>query len=299
MSTELEPQTDELATQPPRGEPCPECGALLASDQRYCLNCGRRRAGARVPSLDILTGRSTGSQRLTAIDAPHPAARPPLPLALLGAAAFALVLGLGVLIGSLGSDDPQPVQASRPQVITVAAATGATTAQAAFTSDWPDGKDGYTIQLQSLPKDGTDVAAAQAAKSAAESKGAPDVGALDSDEFSSLDSDSYLVYSGVFDSRKRATRELRGLKKDFPGARVVKVSAGGGLASSGDAGALSGKKKEATVGKKQLEGLQKLSPDEYQKKARKLPDTTKLPGKAPPKDKKKAGGGDGNSQVIE
>ena len=92
--------------------------------------------------------------------APHRAVRPTLPLALLGAAAFALVLGLGVLIGSLGSDDPQPVQAGRPQVITVAAATGATTsAGRQFTSDWPEDKDGYTIQLQTLPKDGTDVAA--------------------------------------------------------------------------------------------------------------------------------------------
>ena len=30
-------------------EPCAHCGALLASDQRYCLSCGERRADMRVP----------------------------------------------------------------------------------------------------------------------------------------------------------------------------------------------------------------------------------------------------------
>ncbi len=29
----------------PQGEPCANCGALLARDQRYCLECGTRRAG--------------------------------------------------------------------------------------------------------------------------------------------------------------------------------------------------------------------------------------------------------------
>ncbi len=52
------------------------------------------------------------------------------------------------------------------------------------------------------------------------------------------------------------------------------------------------------MGKNQLKELQGLSPEEYQKKAKKLPDTTKLPGKAPPKDDKKPGGG-GEGDVIE
>ena len=52
------------------------------------------------------------------------------------------------------------------------------------------------------------------------------------------------------------------------------------------------------MGKKQLKKLQDLSPEEYQKKAQKLPDKTKLPGKAPPKDDKKPGGGS-KGDVIE
>ena len=70
-----------------------------------------------------------------------------------------------------------------------------------------------------------------------------------------------MIYAGVFDTRKQAKKELRGLKADFPGAKIVQVSAGGGLASEGDAGALSGKKKEATVGKNQLKELKNLSPE--------------------------------------
>ena len=52
-------------------------------------------------------------------------------------------------------------------------------------------------------------------------------------------------------------------------------------------------RRRATVGKNQLKELQGLSPEEYEKKAKKLPDTTKLPGKAPHKDNKKPGGGNG------
>ena len=33
----------------PDGEACATCGASLAADQRYCLNCGERRAATRVP----------------------------------------------------------------------------------------------------------------------------------------------------------------------------------------------------------------------------------------------------------
>nr|MBA3305961.1 hypothetical protein [Thermoleophilaceae bacterium] len=43
-----------------QGEPCAGCNALLADDQRYCLNCGRRRGGERVPYAELLAGREAG-----------------------------------------------------------------------------------------------------------------------------------------------------------------------------------------------------------------------------------------------
>jgi hypothetical protein len=45
------------------------------------------------------------------------------------------------------------------------------------------------------------------------------------------------------------------------------------------------------VSKGSLKGLQNLSPQDYQKKSKKLPDKLKLPGKPPPTDNKKPGGG--------
>ncbi len=47
----------------------------------------------------------------------------------------------------------------------------------------------------------------------------------------------------------------------------------------------------ATVDKQQLEELDQLSPEQYQKKSKALPKTLGTGGKAPPKDSKPAGGG--------
>jgi hypothetical protein len=268
----------------PDGEPCASCGMPLAADQRYCLECGRRRGGAP-PPFQAVSGE------------PPPPPAPPdpwymrgrVPAGLAAAAVLLLALGLGVLIGSLGDDSPAPAQqvAARPQVITVqTAGGGAPVAQ--FTSDWPSGTDGYTVQLQTLPKDGTDLAAVTAAKQAATGKGATEVGALDSDEYDSLDSGNYVIYAGVFTSRKQAAKSLKKVKGRFPGATVVKVSSGG----AGSSEVFSGKKKkEATVGRGALKDLQNSKGGDYNKKSAKLPDTTKLPGKAPPKDSKQPGGG--------
>src|SRR5262245_39016150 len=300
MTVDQTEQTRAIPSQDQAGEPCAQCGTPLADDQRWCLNCGRRRTGVIYPGV--------AAKRHSEQNAGDPKKRAPMaiggheisPLALgSGLALFVVALLLGLLIGN-GGDNGKQVAAA-PQVIRVSAppSAAAPAQPASFTSDWPDGQNGYTVQLQVLPKAGTQPAQVDQAKSSAQSKGATDVGALDSDQFSSLPSGNYVVYAGVFSTRKRAVKSLDKLKSKFPGAKVVKVSAGGGLASQGDPGALSGKKKSATVGKKQLEQLKKLSPDQYQKKSRKLPDNTKLPGKAPPKDKKKpGGGGGGGGQVI-
>jgi hypothetical protein len=40
------------------GEPCPNCRAPLAGDQRYCLQCGRRRGDAPGTSLEALVAAS-------------------------------------------------------------------------------------------------------------------------------------------------------------------------------------------------------------------------------------------------
>jgi hypothetical protein len=286
-----EPETLAMPALGGQGEPCATCGAPLAADQRYCLECGTRRGGPRVAYRDLLARRSGGPPAL--VGAIAPAGPPPSRTTgfnvALGLGVLLLALGVGVLIGGGGSD-PQPVAAA-PQVVTVGgAAAGGGTANTAFTSDWPAGKNGWTVQLQALPAGSTDAAAVAAAKAAAQGKGAADVGALRSDDFSSLDAGSYIVYSGVLSSKRAAQAALKDVKADFPGAKVIEIS--GDSSASGTAAA-GGKAapKEQQVSKDALKNLDNLSPDEYQKKAGKLPKTLATPGKAPPKDDKPAGGG--------
>lgn len=276
------PQTIPLTALGAHGDPCGGCGGGLAEDQRYCLNCGRRRGPARV------TLPAAGAPPRPPVDPPSTAAAPgSLSRGTVGAGA-ALVLGallIGVVIGDSGDQPPQKpisIPAQKPPVVNIqggagAAAGAGASAGTAFTSDWPEGKNGYTVQLQALAKDGTQPADVDSAKSAAESKGAKDVGALDSDDYASLAGGKYVVYSGVFSKKGPAAKALAKLKKKFKKAKVVKVS-------TDDAGAKSASKSD-------LQSLDKLSPEQYQKKSKKLPDKLKLPGKAPKKDTKKPGDG--------
>jgi hypothetical protein len=286
------------------GEPCARCGSALADDQRYCLECGLRRADARVAFMDVLGAPGVAARGAPPVGptvpvapaalASRPAGQAITPgMAAVGVGLAVLFLGVGVLVGRSG-DNSGSGKAQAPQVVTVggAAPAAASTASAAkFTSDWPDGQTGFTIQLQTLPKSGTDVAAVTAAKAAATGKGAKDVGALDSDSFPSLSGGNYVVYSGVFKTKALATKALKSLRAKFPGAKVVQVSAGGGSADSGSGVVKADASTKAA--QKQLDALKNLSGADYSKKAAKLPNKIAIPGKAPAKDNKQGGGGSG------
>ena len=103
------------------GEPCRECGVPLAADQRYCLNCGRRRGE---PRLDFHRYASAPANPATNGAAPAPPqAAPPeekpqrdyTPLAAVGGIA---VLGVMLLIGVLiGKGDGGGTAAAPPPVV--------------------------------------------------------------------------------------------------------------------------------------------------------------------------------------
>jgi hypothetical protein len=90
------------------GEPCQECAAPLAADQRYCLNCGRRRAEPRVDYRRLM-GAPQDEQVVVAQEEdgaasapaePSKAGRDYAPLAAVGGiAVLGLMLLVGVLIG--------------------------------------------------------------------------------------------------------------------------------------------------------------------------------------------------------
>lgn len=120
------------------GEPCTGCGAPLAADQRYCLNCGRRRVGPRVDYQTYLAPPATPGTADAAPPASPPAGtvatavaepEPPrperdyTPLAAVGGIAL---LGLMLLVGVLiGKGDGTPSSAP-PQVIRVGGSGGET-----------------------------------------------------------------------------------------------------------------------------------------------------------------------------
>lgn len=293
--------TETTVVSPALGQPgdvCRSCGAPLAVDQRYCLSCGTRRAEARVPFFDVL-GDLHGAA--AAVAAPMPPASPP-PLWSRGGpwAVAALVvgtLGLGVLIGRGGEEDQAPV-AQRAPVVNVqgpAAALAASTAAATpavVTDEWPAGKDGWTIKLRTVAKTApqSELDAARTAVA-----GAGSVQVLDGDAHG-LDAGQWVLFSGVYDTKKAATSALKGVQASVAEARVVEVKASGESAtetSSPDDASSSSSSSEgaAAVDTQELQEQQNASPEEFQKRSKKLPKTTELPGEPPAKDGGTPGGG--------
>jgi hypothetical protein len=196
-----------------------------------------------------------------------------------GVGVLLIALGVGVLIGRAGNTKQVTAPA---QVITVAqpsASAGTSTApsEAPFTGDWPSGTNGFTVQLQTLPQTGTSVSAVESAKTAASAKGAKEVGALESNEFSSLTAGSYVVYSGAYHKRPEAEKALTGLRKKFPGAKVIKVSngssgTGGGSGSSPGTGASgSGNSPNHPAPPASLNTLKGAKGKNYEEKSKSLP----------------------------
>lgn len=110
-----------------QGDPCPDCGAPLAGDQRYCLVCGARRGDARLAFRDILAAQgppsaTAGAPARASIARSGAAggagATNTTLTFLVGLGCLLLALGVGVLIGSSG-DEPTTAAAPAPQVITV------------------------------------------------------------------------------------------------------------------------------------------------------------------------------------
>jgi hypothetical protein len=122
------------------GDACASCGAMVAPDQRYCIECGERRGEPRLPFMD---GRTAAEPPAEVVAQPvgYPQ-QPPPPhkskwssgLALLATIGLLLLaMGVGVLIGNNGD---QKAVAQAPVVIggAATAATGASAATGADTS---------------------------------------------------------------------------------------------------------------------------------------------------------------------
>ena len=130
--SEAAPPTGDLQVAGSLSDRCTECGAHLAADQRYCVECGTRRGEARFPVADMM------SRKAAAAPAPPPKKRVRMSAnatLIAGIGTLLLALGVGVLIGRTSNDTNG--KAAAAQVITVSGgggATGTTGASAAAAS---------------------------------------------------------------------------------------------------------------------------------------------------------------------
>lgn len=328
----LAPAADESPQQsrPIEQVRCSSCGQGMAPDQRYCLQCGSRRGGPRVEFDGYLGERAEAEKPGLFGGEPPPPTRPaywvsgaepdPRPvrevtplMAAAGLMAFALILIFGVLIGKQGNGGggmQTPIVAATGMPAAAPGSTSTTTdVNVSFQADWPAGKEGFTIELATLSKEGTDPAMVESTKVELSGQGASAVGVLDSDEFGSLPGGNYVFYSGEYTSRAEARSALASLEASFPDAQVIEVAAeastpaAGDGAGNGDGSLLqeeAGGEDEAAVeaSKATLEDINSGSAEEFQESMKKLPSTIETEGKAPPKDNKPAGGGSGDAVEI-
>jgi hypothetical protein len=160
---------------PTASQHCTRCGATLATDQRYCVECGERRGDPRLPFMDGRTPAAPEPIAPTVVSTTTTATSrrsrfSPGATLVAGTATLVLALGVGVLIGNAGKGTDSSASAPPVQVVTVsgggaagtpAAATAATTTPAGGTAA-KKGKD----SAKSAATAKTSAAKAAAAKKA-------------------------------------------------------------------------------------------------------------------------------------
>jgi hypothetical protein len=134
--TELRPVTTTVIRQG-----CPACGAAMATDQRYCVECGERRGAPRVSLLEGPARRlDEGPQQRVPSPPRRTASVNSTFVSIIGV--LLLAVGIGVLIGRSGSTT---VKSPPAQVVTIsgepstgtAATTPATGAGTTSTGESP------------------------------------------------------------------------------------------------------------------------------------------------------------------
>ncbi len=243
------PPPDEPASPPPAPDPgrCPNCGAPHDAYQEYCLECGRRLPGAYVDSRYVEVWQRDSPIWLWAALAAL------LLVALVAGAVVAIAAtnddnngaaGSSVPVGSTSLPATSTIATQPPTITinpptttfstttigttTIGTTTFGTTTSGTTTSSgylsWPAGKDGYTIVLKSVPTS-SGRGPAESAANKAKSNGLPEVGILNSSDYSSLNPGYYVTFSGIYDNQSQANAALSNARsKGFPTAYVRKVS---------------------------------------------------------------------------
>jgi hypothetical protein len=114
--------TTELVTSAV-GDRCANCHAPLASEQRYCVNCGARRGKPRFTTESLAAQASSAPVLVSERPPPHRPRVAPATTLVAGVATLLIAMGVGVLIGHNSASTP--TRAAAQQVITVGGGAGA------------------------------------------------------------------------------------------------------------------------------------------------------------------------------
>jgi septal ring-binding cell division protein DamX len=197
---------------------CPRCDARLSADQEWCLECGT------AVGTEIAAPRGWRAG-LAVVGV------------LLAIALIAVVLAIVELAGDAEQVTEVP-QAATPAATPTAAPTttpaippgeaggadatpeaGGTPVPAADLAEWPQGRSAWTVVLNSS---GTREDAERLGGELA-GKGVPNVGVLDSNDFRSLGPDSFIVFSGQYESRQEASEALDQIRDQAGGGSTRRI----------------------------------------------------------------------------
>lgn len=219
------------------GGSCPRCGAPYDAGQEYCLECGRRLPvpGELASSLGAVWERRVGRR-------PGPWVWP----VLVGLVIAAVMTGVSILVarGADAGEDGVLVATDSSGLTTPTAETlvetePTTTADTETTVtetepptttrrrdelvEWPPSQSGYTVVIASIPS-GTGRAAAIRKAREVLASGLPEVGVIDSAEYSSLHPGYYVVFSGIHEQQRDALRAAPRVQSLYPAAYVRQIS---------------------------------------------------------------------------
>lgn len=169
---------------------CPRCGQASALGQEYCLECGFRLTS---PEPFTTRGSTSGWVARTA------------------AAGVVALVGVAAAVAASGGSraDPELTTATGGFATAPASSTLPSPGEgrSSAIAEWPQGEDGWTVALASVPQSkGRRVALAQARR--ARARGLPEVGVLDSSRYASLHPGYWMVFTGVYSSEAEATSAI-------------------------------------------------------------------------------------------
>ncbi len=241
MSTMQTPRPDAPVPAGPPERRCPRCGSTLAPDQEWCLACGAaaetevvEARGWRVPLYlggglaalavlgVILAIVALASRNDEVAQNPNATATPSaVPTAPPGTAPAPSGTPGGPLPTTTPapSVSPVPTETASPEASPTEDPPNTDDSFGTAFPEWTGADGDYTVILKSS----TTKSGAERAAQDAQDAGEADIGILESEQYSSLNSGYWVVFSGAYASKGEAEDALDAIKASFPDAYIRQI----------------------------------------------------------------------------